>query len=136
MEPFASTYDLEARWRSLSEAEIGIAGVKLDDASMILRSKRRDMDAAVAADPVLAAEARRIVCAMVKRSMQAPAGQDGVGQFQQSAGPFAQNLTFANPGGDLYLTKAEKSALGIGGQRAFTVDLLACDESSSDSSPS
>ena len=137
MDPFAALVDLEVRWRPMQdETEGDRASILLDDASMMIRSQKPTADTLAASDPVFAASLKIVTCAVVKRAMQAPAGMEGVGQFQQSGGPFSQNLTFSNPGGDLYLTKAEKRRLGIGGQRAFSIDLLTEDESSSESSSS
>lgn len=136
MLPFAALSDLEARWRPMQDTTEGSrAATLLDDASMMIRSQKPTADSHAASDPVFAASLKIVTCAVVKRAMQAPAGMEGVGQFQQSGGPFSQNLTFSNPGGDLYLTKAEKKRLGIGGQRAFSIDLLA-ESSSSESSSS
>lgn len=127
--PFATSADLEARWRPLSAAEETRATVLLGDASAIIRSLSPGIDDAIFADDVDPDVPKAIVCAMVKRVMQGPSDLDGVTQQQQSAGPFSQGVSFANPSGDLYLTKFEKKRLGIGAQRAFMVDLIANDES-------
>lgn len=136
MDPFADIYDLKARWAGFPDDRSDEAATKLDDASMEIRSKKRGIDALAASDPVLAHVLKKTVCAMVKRAMQGPVDLDGVRQMQDTTGPFSQGFTFDNPSGDLYLTKAEKKALGIGGQRAFSVDLLAEAESSSSESSS
>ena len=124
--PFATYSDLATRWRTLSAAEQSRATVLLGDASDLIRD--------LAPAPINEATAKAIVCAMVKRAMQGPADLDGVTQHQQTAGAFMQGVTFANPSGDLYLTKLEKQRLGIGRQRAFMIDLLADSSSSSSSS--
>ena len=130
-DPFATYVDLEARWRTLSTAEQARADVLLGDASQLIVDLRPDL-----ASHVSAATLEAIVCAMVKRAMQGPVDLDGVTQTQQTAGPFSQGVSFANPSGDLYLTKGEKQRLGIGVQRAFSIDLLAADGESSSSSSS
>lgn len=135
-EPFATHADLEDRWRTLSSAEQARADVLLKDASAIIRSLVRGIDARIASGALDEDVPKAIVCAMVKRVMQGPADLDGVSQTQQTAGPFSQGVSFANPSGDLYLTKGEKQRLGIGAQRAFSVDLLAVDDDSSSSSSS
>lgn len=127
--PFATYSDLATRWRTLSAAEQSRATVLLSDASDLIRD--------LAPAPINEATAKAIVCTMVKRAMQGPADLDGVTQHQQTAGAFSQGVTFANPSGDLYLTKLEKQRLGIGRQRAFMVDLIPeppTDDSSSSSS--
>ena len=116
--PFATTSDLEARWRTLTTAEKSQAGALITDASdIIVTTCPRYADAS-------AATLTRITCAMVKRAMVS--GDDaelGVSSSQQTAGPFNQSFQFANPLGDLYLTKAEKRQLGCGVQRAFSIDM-------------
>ena len=130
MEVFAGYYDLEDRWRPLSATEQERATVLLGDAVAILRSLSPDIDDRTDN------EAIAVACSMVKRVMQGPVDMDGVTQSQQTAGPFSQGVSFANPSGDLYVTKFERKRLGIGQQRAFTVDLVPDDESSSSSSSS
>src|SRR5699024_4192124 len=67
---------------------------------------------------------RRIVCAVVRRSMEAQASPSaGISTFQATTGPFTKSYTPTNPHGDFYLTKAEKSALGDGRQRAVGVNV-------------
>jgi hypothetical protein len=39
----------------------------------------------------------------------------GVDELQATMGPFGQTAHFANPNGDMYLTKLDKKLLGIGG---------------------
>lgn len=114
MAVYATTADLEARWRPLSSSEGPIAETLLEDASLIVDSFKPD------ADP---SKAKIVVCAMVKRAMAVPAGGDGVTSISQAVGPFSRSTSFSNPMGNLYLTKVEKRMLGIRG-RAFTVDLM------------
>lgn len=123
-DPFATVGDLEARWRTLTPAEGARAEALLGDASALLRDLGRDIDERIADGELDPATPRAIVCAMVKRVMQGPGDLDGVSQTQQTAGPFQHGVTFANPSGDMYLTKLERRRLGIGGQRAFMVDLI------------
>jgi hypothetical protein len=56
---------------------------------------------------------------MVRRALLA--SQDdvlGVSQKSITGGPYTQNISFSNPSGDMYLTKGDRSLLGIGGGRA------------------
>lgn len=129
-EPFATTADLVKRWRPLTAAEEITARELLDDASAEIRALRRGIDALLivvppATEPEIDPQVvKRVVCAMVKRSMLVPVDQLPVTSLQESAGPYAQTQSFANPTGDLFLTKGEKRMLGIGRQRAFSIDLL------------
>jgi len=123
--PFAMPADIARRWRPLTVDEVARAGVLLEDADALIREAAPGIDARIEAgslDPIVP---ESIVCAMVKRVMQGPADLDGVTQAQQSAGPFSQGVSFANPSGDLYLTKGERGRLGAGRARAGSVDLLA-----------
>lgn len=115
--PFAAVNELEERWRPLSDAERETAHALLLDASQLIVDE--DPAAASANEATL----RRVVCAMVRRAMMAPGGI-GVETMQQGAGPFQQSVKYANPAGDLYLTRQERRALGMLRQRAFEVDLL------------
>lgn len=116
-EPFAEVSDLEARWRPLTGEESASADALLLDASQMIVDEAGDVAG------IAAATLRRIVCAMVKRAMVVPDGI-GVDSTQFGAGPFQESVKYANPMGDLYLTKAERRALGIGRGRAFEVDLM------------
>jgi len=120
---FASATDLAARWRPLTPAEETMADTLLGDASLIVRSECPDVDARLSTiPPALDPDVpKMVVCAMVKRAMIAGVDVEGVTNTQQTAGPFSQSMTYSNPMGNLYLTKAERKLLGCGGQEAFTV---------------
>jgi hypothetical protein len=120
--PFATADDLADRWRPLSDAEEARATVLLDDASQLIldEDKFGRLTDLTEPTPTLV----RIVCAMVRRSMGAPAADGGaVTQLQQAAGPFSTAVTYQNPAGDLYLTTAERRALRFNRQRAGSVDM-------------
>ena len=109
---FATVDDLAARMgRELTEAEEAQASVLLDDAAAMLM-------ALVSIDPdneVQAANLKRVSCAMVQRAMMSGAGGGyGVTEATATMGPFTQRVNYANPSGDLYVTKAERASLGIG----------------------
>lgn len=115
--PFATPEDLEARWRPLTPVEREQAVVLLEDASQLVIDEGCDVSR------VAEATLRRVVCGVVKRAMGS-AGDFGVTSLQQGAGPYQQTMQYSNPLGDLYLTKADRRALGCAGQRAFEIDLL------------
>ncbi|MGX9349172.1 Gp19/Gp15/Gp42 family protein [Microbacterium sp. KNMS] len=120
---YATVSDLEARWRTLTPEEQARAEVLLEDAAVRLDA------ACPPSDPPTVQElaARKIVsCEMVKRAMvtgSSGSGGLGVTSVQQGAGPYQETVQFSNPTGDLYLTKADRSLLGCGKQRAFMIDL-------------
>jgi len=72
--------------------------------------------------------ARSVACAMVRRALGDDADgttdAPGARTIQQTAGPFAQTLTYANPTGELYVTAAERRALNPPTFAMFTIDLL------------
>lgn len=116
---YATVEDLEARWRTLTADERDRAAVLLEDAAVRLDATCPIGDDHSAQD----LNARKIVsCEMVKRAM-AVAGGIGVTSVQTGAGPYQETTQFANPTGDLYLTKADKRLLGCGTQKAFTVSM-------------
>lgn len=120
--PFATANDLADRWRPLTDAEETRANVLLDDASQLILDEDKFGRLADLTSPTPTLV--RIVCAMVRRSMGAPAADGGaVSQLQQAAGPFSTAVTYQNPAGDLYLTAGERRALRFNRQRAGSVDM-------------
>lgn len=120
---YATVADLEDRWRTLTSDEQSRAGVLLGDAAV-----RLDVLCPPSAPPTAAELAARMIvsCEMVKRAMATPGGVAGIGvtSVQAGAGPFQETQQFANPTGDLYLTKADKSLLGCGSQVAYTFPMV------------
>lgn len=115
---FATVDDLAARWRVLSDSERRQAETLLDDASDLIRAECPTyVDAG-------RSTLKRITCAIVKRAMLAGGDAAGISQSSQTAGPFTESLTYANPAGELYLTNAERTSLGLKRQRAFSVELV------------
>src|SRR5690606_22781431 len=111
---YATVTDLESRWRSLSADERARAEVLLGDAAVRIDAQ------CPPADPLDDEEARKIVsCEMVKRAMGSPA-DSAVSSALIGAGPYQQQLQYANPTGDLYLTKGDRKLLRCSSQVAFT----------------
>lgn len=110
---FATINDVESRWRALDSDEQARATALLDDASAMLSSQLGDVEIEEGSTLDYALTA---VCAnMVIRAMSASASDlYGVTQSAMTAGPYTQSMSYANPTGDLYITKAEKAMLGIG----------------------
>ena len=107
---YATVSDIEARWRALTTEEEARAAVLIDDASAIL-TQLVDVDPE---DAEQAALLETVCCNMVIRAMSA-SGSDlfGVSQASMTAGPYSQSMSYANPSGDMYLTKLEKQLLGV-----------------------
>ena len=121
MAAFATAADLEVRWRPLVSDEQAVADARLGDASAIVRSEIPGIDAAITAGSVDAEVARFVVCEMVKRTMLPGPEATGISGQMLVAGPFTRQTTYANPTGNLYLTKQEKRLLGAR-PKAFTID--------------
>ena len=108
---YADVSDLEVRWRTLTTDEQARAEALLDDASAML-------DAYVTVDETDEQQMKLlkiVVCNMVERAMSTGGDIFGVTQQSMTAGPYAQTFNYANPTGDLYITKSEKRLLGISG---------------------
>ncbi len=116
MDAFASVSDLEARWRPLAADEAERAEVLLMDATALI-SSMRGLGDADGEDELAQANLTAVTCAVVRRAMDAGGGAYGVSQMSETVGPFSSSVSFANPAGDLYLTKVERRLLGIGGMR-------------------
>lgn len=122
MEAFATAADLESRWRMLSDVERKRAETLLADASVIIATKCAQSGIVVdETDELQSLTISSITCEMVKRAMLTPVDQAPMKQFSQTAGPYSESGTYANPNGDLYLTSDEKKRLGIGRQRMFSI---------------
>ena len=104
-----------------SDAEIQVL---VDDAEDIVLREIPDIVDLVASGEIPEARVRRVVAKMVIRVLRNP---DGYRSTNLTSGPFSQGYTWAgdNPG-ELTLTDEDKDELrpGIGGQRAFTVDMM------------
>ena len=107
---YATVSDIESRWRALSQDEQSRASVLIDDASAMLTALVEiDTD-----DTEQAQLLKQVCCSMVIRAMSATeADMFGVSQSTITAGPYSQTSNYANPSGDMYLTKLEKRLLGI-----------------------
>jgi hypothetical protein len=122
MTDYATVADIEKRLgRSLSPEEQEKATAFIRDATVYIRAQA----GIPAPAPAYMTELlRTICCAVVLRSFQATAF--GVSSVQQTAGPYSENFSFANPSGDLYLTSAEKKMLGIGKQKIGSIAPQIC----------
>ena len=127
-EPFADVAYLQQAWRTLTPSEQSRATYLLGKASRQIRRRAPGIDDRIGPEGDLDGDlVRDIVCDMVRRTMEAEdtaPGTPPVETYQTSVGPFQDSYKFANPTGDMYLTKSEKRDLGIGAQRAFSVSLI------------
>ena len=112
--PFATVQELKDRWPDFPVGGESHAGVLLEDASQYI------LDVVPSASKASVSTRRRVVCAVVRRSMESslPAG---VSSMSETSGGVSMQFSASNPTGDFYLTKQEKKALGAGRQVAFGV---------------
>jgi hypothetical protein len=113
--PFATLGELKDRWPDFPLGADSYATTQLEDASQFI------LDTVPSAATAAASTRRRIVCAVVRRSM--PSTEAGMESVQETSGPFSLTMKPVNPNGDFYLTKQEKLALGSGATRAFGVQI-------------
>lgn len=107
---FAEVSDIESRWRELSTDEQSRASVLIDDASAMLTA----LVAIDTDDDEQAQLLKQVCCSMVIRAMSATeADAFGASQMSMTAGPYTQSWNYANPSGDMYITRLEKRLLGI-----------------------
>ena len=116
MTPFATVADYEARYGEV-EDEARVSAL-LQDATNIIASQPGFCDKN--RDDTWWGVLETVTCAMVHRSMMSGA-YAGLSNVSQGAGGYTASVTVYNPGGDLYLTRNEKRALGIGGARIGSV---------------
>lgn len=115
MTPFATVEDYEVRYGEV-EDEARVSAL-LQDATNIIASQP---GFAMREDDTWWGVLETVTCAMVHRSMMS-GSYAGLSNVSQGAGGYTASVSVYNPGGDLYLTRNEKRALGIGGARIGTV---------------
>ncbi|MEH0058802.1 hypothetical protein [Auritidibacter ignavus] len=116
--PFATVDELKDRWPDFPPGTEAFAATLLEDATQFI------LDVAPNAVYVSAGTRRRVVCAVVRRAMEAYEADTGGGEsLQFGTGPFQFTSKPNNPHGDFYLTRLEKKALGEGAGGAFTMSL-------------
>ena len=116
MTPFATVADYEARYGDVEDATR--VSALLQDATNIIASQPGFCDKD--RDETWWGVLETVTCAMVHRSLMSGA-YAGLSNVSQGAGGYTASVAVYNPGGDLYLTRNEKRALGIGGARIGSV---------------
>lgn len=116
MEPFATVDDYEARYGDVEDADH--ISVLLADASAFVASQPGlvMLDADAPGYDLQQANLTRVTCAVVHRSLSA-GDLAGLSSYSQGAVGYTASVSVANPGEDFYLTKADKTALGLGSGR-------------------
>lgn len=113
MDAFATSADLASRWHDLGDGEKDRANTLLCDASAMLAAEMGRCGVEI--DETDEAQAQLlclVCCSMVRRYMSSETFAD-VKSTSLTAGPYSQQLTYANPTGNMYVTADERRLLGI-----------------------
>lgn len=118
---FATKADYEKRYGSGAPERVEVL---LQDASALLRSNFIAYHQTAYIEGLnlrFDENACAVTCAIVARAVNVPAGFEGASQYSQHAGPYESTLTFANPTADLYVTRSERTRLGLSGIRIGSI---------------
>ncbi len=113
MDAFATVADLEARYRKLEDGERERAAALMGDATAMLTAEHRRVGIPIdPKDELQAVNLKIVCCSMVKRVLASGVLSD-VSNHSVTAGPYNEQFTYANPTGNMYLTKEERRILGL-----------------------
>ena len=121
MGPFATVEDYETRYGGV-EDEARVSAL-LQDATNVIASQP---GFSMREDEAWRGVLETVTCAMVHRSFMSGA-YAGLSNVSQGAGGYTASVSVYNPGGDLYLTRNERRALGLGGGRIGQTNPYGCD---------
>lgn len=122
MPTFATVTDYADRYGEPADQKR--VGVLLADASDYLCSKylgRYGTEYEEGAHTAFDSNAKAVCCGIVSRMLATPTDLYGVSQYSQGTGSYSASMTYSNPTGDMYLTAAEKSRLGLVGGRVRSI---------------
>ncbi len=114
---FANAEDLANFWKAPDSADRANYLLKLASNRLRLIGSNSgiDIDAEANASPAYFDTLQWVVMESVKRALQAPIDGQPAESFQQTAGPYSENIKYTNPTGDLWFKKTELSAIGLNG---------------------
>lgn len=116
MASYATSADVQAVWRPLTDSEIEIVDAQLAFASTIIRSQVPTVDARIAAGTLDEALVAGVAVAMVRRFMVNP---DGI--RQEAIEDYSYTRDSALSAGSVYLSDAELALLRGRRRGAFSV---------------
>lgn len=129
MEVYATLEDIEALWRTMTEAEAARAEALLPIVSASLREEAhkvgKNLDCMIANDEDLALVAKSVTVDVVTRALMTSTDQEPMSQFSQSAGGYTTSGTFLIPGGGLFIKNSELARLGLTRQRWGAMEFYA-----------
>lgn len=114
---YANEVDLTNFWKAPDDADRANYLLKLasNRLRLIAEDSGIDLDAKANASPAYFDTLQWVVMESVKRALQAPLDGQPAESFQQTAGPYSENIKYTNPTGDLWFKKSELSAIGLNG---------------------
>lgn len=120
--PFADVADLTVFWKAPDDSARALSILTL--ASNRLRTIGNrvgvDVNAQANDDPAYFSTVQWVVMEATKRALLTPTDQPPVNSFQQTAGPYSENIVYTNPAGDLWFKKTELNDLGLYGNQKMT----------------
>lgn len=124
---FATTTDIEALWRPMTHEEYTRAEALIplvcDSLRMEAVKAGKDLDAMIAAQPLLASVAKSVTVDVVARTLMTSTNSEPTTQFSESALGYSVSGTYLVPGGGLFIKKSELARLGLRRQRIGVIDL-------------
>lgn len=121
---FATLSDYEVRCGAVDSDSQPRVEALLEDASAFLEGRFRDRmgcDYEEDINKTFDENVKAVCIAMVSRAVDVPSTLVGVTQQSQTAGSYSASYTYANPTGDLYLSRSDMKRLGLGGTRVGTI---------------
>lgn len=118
---FATVADLTKFWKAPDNAERAEYLLQLasDRLRLIAENSGIDLDAKAEASTAYKGTLQWVVMEAVKRALQNPADALPMESYQQTAGPYSENIKYTNPTGDLFYRKVELSAIGLNGGQSL-----------------
>jgi hypothetical protein len=118
-DPYATVADLTAFWKTPDDSARALVLLKLasNRLRLIGEDLEFDTDARANSSAAYLATIQWVVMEATKRALLTPTDMQPVDTFQQTAGPYSENIKYSNPSGDLWFKKSELSSLGLYGRQ-------------------
>lgn len=117
MKTFATIKDLQSGWETIPPSKVERANTLLIRASAKIIQEFRDAGREIDLDDeVTAINLVTVCCDMVRRVLGTETSGD-YASFSQTAGSYTEQITLANPSGNLYLSAEERRMLKLPKQR-------------------
>jgi len=117
--PYADVADLTVFWQAPTDSARALELLTLASNRLRVRGGNVgvDMDSRVNSEPAYFKTVQWVVMEATKRALLTPTDQPPVETWQQTAGPYSENIKYANPAGDLWFKKTELNDLGLWGNQ-------------------